>query len=292
MTRNGSNTMNHTYIEEHQIADRYVMGNLPPEEAEIFEDHYLSCPQCLDRLALAESMQRGFKRAAGQDAARLTAARHLALVAWLSRLSRSRQAAALLLLLLVIAVVALPGALAWRRLGDADRELAETRRALEQERGRATAGSRSAAEVEKLRSELDANQRDLARERQAREQAAEQLAQAQAPQANVPILFLDAVRGSLPPGEAPTFSLHRPPGNGWVLLGLQLAPALTSPYRVILRDSQGREVWRGSGLQTNEAELRLILPGSLLAPDDYTITVEGMGSPAAPASRFSFRVKP
>src|SRR6185436_19852079 len=101
--------------------------------------------------------QRGFKRAAGQDAARLVAARQLALVAWLARLSRSRQAATLLLALLVVAVVALPGALAWRRLGAVDRELAEARRALKQERERSTAGSQSAAEIGRLRSEIEAN---------------------------------------------------------------------------------------------------------------------------------------
>jgi len=285
--------MDHAYIEEHQIADRYVMGNLPPEEAEIFEDHYLSCPQCLDRLALAESMQRGFKRAAGQDAARLISARQLALVAWLSRLSRSRQAAALLLVLLAVAVIALPGALAWRRLGHADRELAETRRALEQERERSTAGSRSAAEVERLRSELDANRRDLDRERQARKQAAEQLAQAQVPQANVPILFLDAVRGGGTSNEAPTHRLRRPPGAGSVVLALQLDPPFAPSYQVVLRDAGGQELWRGAGLRPNEMDvLSLSLPGSLLAPGNYTLTAEGVGVPAAPASRFSFRVLP
>ncbi|HKH46661.1 MAG TPA: hypothetical protein VKM72_18540 [Thermoanaerobaculia bacterium] len=36
----------------------------------------------------------------------------------------------------------------------------------------------------------------------------------------------------------------------------------------------------------------LSLPGSLLAPGDYTLTVEAAGGPAAPASRFGFRVLP
>lgn len=285
--------MEHAYIEEHQIADRYVMGKLPPEEAETFEEHYLSCPQCLDRLALAESMQRGFKRAAGQDAARLTAARQLALVAWLSRLSRSRQAASLLLVVLVIAVVALPGTFAWRQLGDVDRELAETRRALEQERERSAAGSRNAEEIEKLRSELDVTRQDLAREQQAREQAAQQLAQAQVPQGNVPILFLDAVRSSGSSQEPPTHRLRRPPSKGWAVFALQLDPPFAPSYRAILRNTGGRELWRGDGLRPNEMDaLSLSLPGSLLEPGDYTLVVEGAGAAAAPASRFTFRVLP
>ncbi|HEY4562152.1 MAG TPA: zf-HC2 domain-containing protein, partial [Thermoanaerobaculia bacterium] len=111
--------MNHTDVEEQNLVDRYVMGKLSADEAERFEDHYLSCPECLDRLELAESMQRGFRRAVGQDAARLAAARQLALVAWLSRLGRSRQMAALVMALLVVAI--LPAGLALRQIGERDR---------------------------------------------------------------------------------------------------------------------------------------------------------------------------
>src|ERR1700704_867366 len=91
--------MNHAEIEEQQIVDRYVRGTLPAEEVARFEEHYLSCPDCLDRLDLAESMNRGFKRAAGRAPVRVV--RQLAVVAWLARLGRSRQAAVLAMALLV-----------------------------------------------------------------------------------------------------------------------------------------------------------------------------------------------
>jgi anti-sigma factor RsiW len=280
--------MRHPDIDEHQVIDRYVLGKLPPEEAELFEDHYLSCPQCLDQLALAESMQRGFKRAAGQDVAVLAATRQLALFAWLSRLGRSRQAAVLAMALLVVAVAVLPGSLALRRLGNVDRELAETRRALGQERERTAAGSRTVAEIEKLRAELDASRRDLTQEREARAEAAQQLAQAQVPQANVPILFLDAVRGGS--NEEPTQLLRRPPGGDRAVLALQVDPPLARSYQVILRDAGGRELWRGKNLHPDEREtLSLSVPGSLLEPGDYTLAVEGAGGPAG---RFTFRVLP
>ncbi len=285
--------MNHPEIEERQVIDRYLMGKLPPEEAERFEEHYLSCPQCLDQLALGESMQRGFKRAAGQDVAVLAATRQLALFAWLSRLGRSRQAAVLAMALLVVVVAVLPGGLALRRLGERDRELDETRRALKQEKERSAAGSRTEAEIEKLRSELDARQRDLTREREARVQTAEQLAQSRVPQANVPILFLDAVRSGGSSAEEPTHRLRQPPAEGWAVLALQLDPPFAPSYRAILRDARGRELWSGTGLRPNEMDaVSLSLPGSLLEPGVYTLAVEGSGGPAAPASRFTFRVLP
>src|SRR3954468_12231909 len=139
--RSSRSVMNHTDVEEQNLVDRYVMGKLSAAETERFEDHYLSCPECLDRLDLAESMERGFKRAAGQDAARLAATRQLALVAWLSRLGRSRQMAALAMTFFLVAV--LPGLFALRQVRERDRELAATRTAL-------AAGSQTAAEAAKL----------------------------------------------------------------------------------------------------------------------------------------------
>src|SRR5436305_3796350 len=161
--------MDHTYIEENQVADRYVQGTLPEDEAERFENHYLSCPQCLDSLDLAESVQRGFRRAATQDAEKIAAGRQLALLAWLTRLSRQGQAGVLLSALLV--VILLPAGLGLQN-PPSSRELATTRAALASERQRAaSAGSLSA--------DLEASRRALAGERAAREQAVQQIAQLQ-----------------------------------------------------------------------------------------------------------------
>jgi hypothetical protein len=282
--------MDHTDVEEQNVFDRYVMGKLSAAEAERFEEHYLSCPECLDRLELAESMQRGFKRAAGQDAARMATARQLTLVAWLSRLGRSRQLAVLAMAVFVLAV--LPAGLALREIGERDRELASARSALEQERERSATGSRTtAAETERLRRELEASRRDLARERQARASAAEQLAQVRQPQANVPILFLDAERGA---GE-PSVRLRLPSKPSWIVLALTIDPPHQPSYRVILRGANGREVWRGGGLRIDERDsLSLSLPSTLLAPGDYTLAVEGVapGRKPAAAGRFTFRVLP
>lgn len=285
--------MDHTDIEEQQIAERYVMGTLPAAEAERFEEHYLSCPECLERLDLAESMQRGFKRAAGQDAARLAGARQLAFVAWLARLGRSRQMGVLAMALFVLAV--LPAGLALREIGQRERELARTRSVLEQERGRSAAGAQSAETAENLRSELDASRRDLAAEREARAGAAGQLAQSREPQVNVPILFLDTERGDGPPAGEPTARLRLPPASGWIVLALAVDPPYQPFYRAILRDARGRELWRGGDLRLDERDsLSLSLPSSLLGPGDYTLAVEGLvpgGKPVA-AGRFAFRALP
>ncbi len=281
--------MDHTYVEEHHVADRYVRGKLPEAEAARFEEHYLACPECLDRLELAESMQRGFERVAGQDLARLAATRQLGVLAWLSRLGRSRQAAVVAMAL--VAAVLLPAGLALRRLAERERELGAVRSELQEERARASTGSRAtAATSETLRRDLEASRRALEDERQARAGLTEELARATRPQANVPILFLNPERGAA--GE-PSVRLRRPAAGGWVVLALEVDPPHHSAYRALLRDAAGREVWRGEGLRLSEMEtLSLSLPSSLLAPGDHVLEVTAIGRDAAPAEplRFSFRV--
>jgi hypothetical protein len=279
--------LDHATIEEEQIAERYVMGKLPPDEATRFEEHYLSCPECLDRLELAESMERGFKRAAGQDAARVAATRQLALVAWLARLGRSRQVAALLMTVVVVAL--LPGLVGFWEIRQRGRELADARSELEQERQKSVAGSRSAAETAK---KLEGSRRELDKERQARATAEEQLKAARQPQVNVPVLELAVERGA----AEPTHKVALPRSPGWIFLALDVlgVEAQHPPsYRVILRDASGKEILRREGLRANERDLLyLILPSTLLAPGDYVVTVEGVGGAAPVTFRFTFRAQP
>ncbi len=284
----GRLTMDHTAIEGQQIAERYVLGRLAPDEAERFEEHYLSCPECLDRLETAEALARGFKRAAAQDAVRLAAGWQLAVLAWLARLGRSRQAGVLVAAGLVVALF--PAFFALREVRERGEELAAARAALEEERARGGGAEQAAAEAERLRGELDASRADLARERETAARAAGELAAAEAPQTNVPILFLNPERGAAP---EPTLRLRLPPAPGRFVLALEIDPPHHPAYRAVLRDAGGRELWRGADLRLNEMEtLSLSLPASLLAPGDYVLAVEGVPpAGAAPAeTRFVFRV--
>ena len=46
--------MDHNYIDEHDVAALYLRDKLDPNERERFEKHFASCPECMDRIALAE----------------------------------------------------------------------------------------------------------------------------------------------------------------------------------------------------------------------------------------------
>ncbi len=279
--------MDHTYIESQQIADRYVAGTLAAEEMERFENHYLSCPECLDRLQLAESLHRGFKRMAGQDAAVLATARQLALVAWLVRLGRSRQAAVLTMAVLVL--VLLPVGLL-RGTFDHGQELAQIRANLEHEHQRSAMESRRAAEAEKG---LEASRRDLAAQQAANARAREQLAEAQKPQAGLRF-NLDVVRDA-GPQESPANLLRLPASARSAVLAVPVYAPVAASYRAILKNASHQEVGRIEGAEpsTDPAELTLLFPASLLPAGDYVLQIEALTSGGKPTGtrQFSFRVR-
>jgi predicted anti-sigma-YlaC factor YlaD len=55
--------MYHEYIEEHNIADRYLMGKLSAEEERLFEEHFLECQQCRNWLEATHHFRIGLRSA-------------------------------------------------------------------------------------------------------------------------------------------------------------------------------------------------------------------------------------
>lgn len=46
--------MDHSYIDAHSVAERYLLQQLSPQELRQFEEHIVDCQECSDRLLLAE----------------------------------------------------------------------------------------------------------------------------------------------------------------------------------------------------------------------------------------------
>jgi hypothetical protein len=51
------NLMDHLYIDDNSVAERYLEHRLPPQERAAFEVHFVDCQECRDRLLLAEMFQ-------------------------------------------------------------------------------------------------------------------------------------------------------------------------------------------------------------------------------------------
>jgi hypothetical protein len=50
--------MDHQYIDQHDIAGRYLRKELPPSERDKFQAHMVDCAECSDRVLLAEMFER------------------------------------------------------------------------------------------------------------------------------------------------------------------------------------------------------------------------------------------
>jgi Putative zinc-finger len=278
--------MDHAYIQEHQVVDRYVMGRLTEAEADRFEDHYLTCDECLRNLNLAQQFQSGFRQVAAEEA--------VGLMAVLAAAFRSRRSLGLgLALALVLAAFTL---LLVRsgRLGD-DLEAARVRLAVAEDRRAAEA--RKATEAGRARDEL------RARLEQERARLEGVLAEAEgrreeagpAPRSQVSAVWLVTLvpARSGPAADEPFQRLTLPPDLESVVLELDLDLAGPDPYRVTLRRRDGTAVWTAANLRPGPSgTLALGLDPSLLQPGDYRLLIEALpaeGSPF-PAARFAFRV--
>ena len=117
--------MDHQEIDECQIPERYLQRKLAAEETERFEEHLLECPECLERLELAERFQVALRDVVAEDAAR--EATRAGLLAALARLGRWRG-----LGFVIAAVLLLPSAFLVLRLDRLESERARLEQRLEQ----------------------------------------------------------------------------------------------------------------------------------------------------------------
>lgn len=130
----------HDWIDREQVVERYVQNRLEGADLERFEQHYMSCDACVERLELAERFQGSLRWVVAEEANRALEA---AALAWWTRwLSRRGILAALTFVLFL-----LPAGLAWRLTGERD-QLGETLDSL-----RAPATISSIARLDTLRSD-------------------------------------------------------------------------------------------------------------------------------------------
>jgi hypothetical protein len=280
--------MEHSYIEEHNIADRYLSGKLSAQERMRFEEHFVDCMQCLDRLETTDDFRAGLKIIAAEETLQARAnlqigvAGAAGLLAWVARLSRARRTALLAGLILAIALPLALLTLEWR---SARRELAQARQTSSELQRKYEEGEQAARDLVKemqSRERQSSAQRDLLaaqleRERAERSRLADQVNKAAGSQAALPVFALSLARSGDPNISQPLNLITLSPSSKSIILLLQLAPNpdLLS-YRATISTGDGRSIWSKSGLKPNSLDaLALGLNTSLLKPNNYLLSLEG-----------------
>ncbi len=274
--------MNHDYINKFNLIDQYVLGKLAEHESEEFENHFIDCPECVERLNTARSFVHDLKRLAVQETL-FSAPGHASQTRrWqLKQLVPLRGWAVITCCCIVVAGVF--AFFAVRRLAKVEAELRQAKEdasAISQQYQR---GVETAAESEKqhqqARQELTQRFEELERKLKTdggvSNRARSSVRGSQAPEVNFPIYALvSVVRGQVqapvdvaPPASSSRFALSIPVEDRRDF----------SVYRIVIMDHQGTAVWKKSGFRPDAYHaLSLSLSSNFLKPGIYDLRVEGL----------------
>jgi hypothetical protein len=275
--------MEHSYVEEHNIADCYLLGKLSAEDQIRFEEHCENCIECSDQLDVIDGLRTGLRIVAGEEIWRPRARVKAGALAMVLRLSRASQVA---LLVGAILLIALPMGLLILEWGRYRRDLAQV--------------TLSVAEWQRKYEEKEQAARDLIKEMQARDQQlsaqrdrfaaqsegkregrlrpANGMEKAAAHQVAVPVFALHAMRSDGPdlPRPAHQITLPSPPKQIVLLLELGSDTDFQS-YRVAISAANGRSICRESQLTPSSKDtIALGFNSSLFKSGDYLLTLEGL----------------
>jgi len=276
--------MDHHYIQQHDLIDRYLIGNLPEEESASFEKHFTDCAQCLDQLKTTEDFIEGLRVMAVEQSA--TAGSYNSKNRprfFLSGLSRRQLALAATLLLAVIVTGAV---FTLNRVRHFQMEaLAAKNNSAEFER-RYEEGQQSAALSEQKREQMERELTGHIQELEARLEDAKKQSPPLAsesgfwsqPNPNVAIFALSSVRAGDPNalGATNEIILPRSPRPFVISLGL-VGEVDYNDYRVTILDNNDRVVWRSNGFKPSRYKaLSAGLNATFFRSGLYRLTVEGI----------------
>jgi len=292
--------MDHRYIEEHNIVDRYLMGKLPAEDRARFEEHFIDCEDCLDRLELTEDFRHALQTVAAEEAARPSPYLQAIFLGWLARLSRWQQAVVIVSALILLVI--LPMAFFIREIQRAHHELDQAKHASARMQRQYEDAQQGTGALEKELQEVEqklAEQRrqleaQLQREQQACASLTDELTRLTRPQANTPIFVLTAVRSGEPNPSEPPNKIVVSSSLARIVFSLEVDDvAAYETYRATISTADDRLIWRERGLRPSHEDLLVIsFHSTFFQARDYLLTLEGLTQEGrfVPVAHYPFRV--
>lgn len=275
--------MEHSYIEEHNIADCYLLGKLSAEERIRFEEHCENCMQCSDQLEAIDGLRTGLRIVAGEEVWRPRARLKTGALARGPRLSRASRVAllagAILLIALPMGLLILEWSRYRRDLAQVTQSVAEWRRKYEErEQAARDLMKEMQARDQQLSAQRDRFAAQSEGKREDRSRPANGMEKASARQAVAPVFALRAMRSEGPDLPRPANQITLPTPPKLIVLLLELGPDTDfQSYRVAISAANGRSIWRESQLTPSSKDtVALSLNSSLFKSGDYLLTLEGL----------------
>lgn len=292
--------MDHKYINEVDLVERYLMRKLAAEETAEFEAHFVDCLECVGQLNTTKALMDGLRIVASEQSPESRGYEPHGLSWWLrparSRLSLALAAGVLLLVALVGAVVlsnqirrsrveadqAKSASAEWERRYEEERQsssLAETRHK-DSERDLATQLAQLRAALE---NEHEQNTEEMADDHGALKQ----------PQINIATLVLKSTRGSEPAtGSLNEIIVPRSPANFVISVQLEVEGSYKA-YRMTIHEHNQLILTR-TGLKPDPYNsLSVLFNSTFFRSGDYLLTVEGVAGDGSTSvvGKYSFRVR-
>jgi hypothetical protein len=290
--------MTHDYAEQFDLVGQYLSGRLTTDESARFEEHFVDCPQCIDRLKTTGDFLQGLRllttqhslQPESQEANRgfWSSLRHL------PRAPLAVTAGLILMAAIIGAFFTVNEILRLRsEVDQAKNASAQWERHYEEERKSASISEQGHKEKERglteQLQELEAKHQDEQRQSTGDDGSGGW----SQPAINVPIFNLHSARrtGDTTSGAIDEISLPRTPVDFLLLLVLE-DESKYKDYRVTILDDNNRLVLRKGGFRTSLNNYLSIGTNSRFYPPGiYHLTVEGIdGAVPATIGNYPFRV--
>lgn len=292
--------MDHSYIDQFDLIDQYLMGKLTEEESAQFEEHYADCQRCYDSLLLTRNFIQDLRTPTAlrslQAAISTRPQKRWQFGRWLAPKPLAIAAICMLVIVLMAAIWTVRSMQRLRsEINQARNEASESRRNYEEAQ---QAAARSDKRLEEREQELTEQLRLLeARLLRRQELSGRQEAGSSLwlqPGINLPMFSLNSVRRGEPtlPPRGNEVTLPNSPTGFLILIGLE-GDANYKGYRFRIVDDRNLTVATRAGLKRNSNNaLSIGLNSKLFRPGKYLLMVEGIADDgsAVAAGNYPFRV--
>jgi Putative zinc-finger len=292
--------MDHSYIDQFNLIDRYLKGRLAAEESARFEEHFVDCPQCVDRLKTTKNFIQDLRHLSVEQALQSGSYRPERLSSHFWHMPSRKYLGVAAGFLLMVGVAGAIFALDYvqKLRSDADRakeDSAQWQRSYEELRQAATL---SEEKNNKTEQELTGKLRDLEAKLQTEQERRSDMIVGSGmwvqPGVNVPVFALNSVRR----GEGNTsvtvneITLPRSPTGFLISVGLE-GEAKYKDYRITILDARNRVILRRGGFRPDRYNnLSIGLNSKSFQHGNYLIRVDGVtnnGGPS-PIGNYPFRI--